>query len=114
GLRARVDQPDLLNGSARDDLGRQLHLAFGGRAEARATGRRGLDRRHHLGVRVTQDQRAPRTDEIDVAATVGVEEPRAAAPHYEAGRATDRAERAHRGIDPARDEAAGAVEEVLG
>ena len=65
--------------------------------------RRGLlHSRHHLGVRVAEQHRAPRADQVDVSLAVGVGEPRALGTHHESRRAADRPERAHRLVDPAR------------
>ena len=89
-LGAGVDQAHLLDRGPGDDLRGQLHLTRGGGAEAGARGGGGLHRRDHLGVGVPEDQRTPRADQVDVAAAVGVEQPRALAPDHEPGGAADR------------------------
>ena len=114
GLGAGVDQADLLDRGAVDDLGGQLHLTRGGRAEAGAPGGGGLHGLHHLRVGVPEDQRTPGADQVDVAAAVGVVQPRALATDHETRRAADRLEGAHRGVHPARHDGAGAVEQGLG
>ena len=61
-----------------------------------------LDGRDHLGVRVPEDHRPPRADQVDVLAAVGVGQVRAGAGHHEPGRAAHGAERPHRRVHPAR------------
>lgn len=112
-LGPRVDQPDLLDRGAVDDLGGQLHLTRGGGAEAGAEGGGLPDRLDHLGVGVAQDQRPPGADQVDVAPPVGVVQP-GTLPDHEARGATDGTERAHRGVHPAGHDGQGAVEQGLG
>ena len=79
-LGARRDEPHHLDRrDGVDDLLRQLDLALGRRAEARPVARGlaiGLDR---LGVRVPEEERAPRHHPVDVAPAVDVLEVRALA-----------------------------------
>ena len=64
-------------------------------------------------MRVAEDQRAPREDVVDVAVAVDVDEVRALAALDEERRAADRAERAHRRADAAREEIERLGEEAL-
>ena len=54
-----------------------------------------------LGMRVAEQHRSPRPDQVDVALAVGVGEPGALGADHEARRAAHRPERAHRRVDPA-------------
>ena len=62
---------------------------------------------------MTEDQRAPREDVVDVAIAVDVDEVRALAALDEERRAADRAEGAHRRADSAREEIERLGEEAL-
>ena len=114
-LGARVDQPHLLDGrDPPDDLLGELDLGGGRRAERQPVAR---GRPHGLddgGVRVTEDHRPPRADEVDVAVTVGVGEPRAAGRDHEPRRAAHGGEGADGRVDPARDRGGGAGEQGAG
>ena len=115
GLGAAADQPDLLDRRhPGDDLLGELDLAGGRRAEAGAEGGRVRDRLHHRGMRVPEDHRPPRADQVHVLPAVRVVEQRAGAGDHEARRAADRPERPDRGVDPARGHRPGPVEEGLG
>ena len=105
-LGARGDETHLLHGRhSVDDLGGELDLALGGRAEARpVAGRRphGLDR---LRIGVPEEERPPGHDPVEQAPAVGVLEVRALAPpHEERLVQPDGAHRAHRRVDAARDQ----------
>ena len=65
----------------------------------------------HGRVRVTEDHRPPRADQVDVATTVDVGEPRPRGAGHEPWRAADRPERAHRRVHAARDDRQRPVEE---
>ena len=67
-----------IDGTADDDLRRQLDLRLGRRAERRPVGGSLDDRGNRLGIRVPEDQRAPRHDPVDVALAVDVLDVRAA------------------------------------
>jgi hypothetical protein len=82
---------------------RHVDLALGRRAERQTAERRIADRSDDLGMGMTEDQRPPRADIVDVAGTVGVGDACAGAGDEEARRAADRAKRPHRRIDPTRD-----------
>ena len=76
GLGAGVDQPDQLDRRHPvDDLGGQF--AFGGsrRPERQASGGGLGDGLHDRRVRVAEDHRPPRADQVDVAVAVGVGQP---------------------------------------
>ncbi len=68
----------------------------------------------HLRMGMPQDQRTPGEHQVHVAVAVHVHQPRALAPLHEARRAADTAERAHRAVDPARDDALRGGEQSLG
>ena len=74
-LGAGVDHPHHLDrGEAVADLGGELDLALGRRAEA-GPSRGGVgDRRDHVRVGVAEDQRAPGADPVDVAVAVDVDQ----------------------------------------
>ena len=97
GLGAGRGHPQHLD--ARDPIGdllRQLNLAFGGSPEGRpACGRPG-DGLYDRGVRVAEDQRAPRAHVVDVGVAVDVGDGRAAARGDEDRVAADRPHRPHR------------------
>src|SRR5581483_11661346 len=74
---------------------------------------RARDRLHRLGIGVTEDQRPPGHDPVDVAAPVHVLDPRALATANEDGLVEpDRAHRTHRGVDAARGQRRGAPPEL--
>ena len=64
-LGAGRDEPHLVDRRAGDDLLGELDLGRAGRPEGRAARRGRLDRRHDLGVRVAEQHRAPRADQVD-------------------------------------------------
>ena len=105
------DESHRLDGRHRiDDLGGELDLALGRRAEARpAKGRlaHGLDR---LCIRVPEDERAPRLHPVAVRPAVGRLEVRAPPARDEERLVEpDGAHRAHRRVDAARNQLLGAV-----
>jgi len=105
GLRPRRDEAHLLDRRhGVGDLLRELHLSLGGRAEARAVECRGAHRLDRLGVCVAVDERPPRLHPVEQAPAVGRLEVRALPARDEERLVhADRAHRAHRGVDPARD-----------
>ena len=113
GLGAGVDQPDQVNRRHPvDDLRGQFGFG-GGRGPERQAGGGGFgDGFHHRRVRVSEDHRSPRADQVDVAVAVGVGEPVAAGLGDEPGGAADRLERPHRRVHPARNDRAGVVEQL--
>ena len=84
-----------------DDLLGELDLALGRRAEGQSAADGAPHRRDHRGVRVAEDHRPPRADQVDVVAAVGVDQVRARAADHEPRGAADSAERAHRRVHPA-------------
>ena len=98
----------------RDDLLGEEHLVLAGGAVAEPVRGRLLHRREDVGVGVAQDHRAPRADQVDVLATVGVGEVGALGADHEPGRAAHGAERAHRAVDPSRGDRGAAVQQDLG
>ena len=101
-LGAAADQAHLLDRrDPGDDLLGQQHLALGRGAERGPVVHRVLDRVEHVGVRVAEDHRPPRADQVDVLAAVGVPEVGAVAADHEPRRAADRPEGPHRRVDPA-------------
>ena len=102
-------EPDELDGRHRvDDLLRQLDLRLRRGAEGRTAGSGSLDRRERLRIRVTEDERAPRHDPVDVAAAVHVLDARTGAAAHEDGLVeADGAHRPHRRVDAAGDHALG-------
>ena len=95
-LGAAVDEANLLGRGASDDLLRERDLVLGRRAEREPAGRGRLDRLDHGRVRVPEDHRPPRPDEVDVPAAVDVGEPRSRGAGHEPRRAADGPERPHR------------------
>ncbi|MPM32914.1 hypothetical protein SDC9_79481 [bioreactor metagenome] len=108
-LGAGVDQPDLLDRGAGDDLGGQVDLGAGRGAEGGAVRGRPGDRVEHLGMRVPQQHRPPGADQVDVLVAVDVGDVRPPGRPDEPRRATDGAEGAHRGAHPTRDHLRGAL-----
>src|SRR5262245_28675599 len=90
-----------------------MRLGFGGRAEARAPGRGLRHRLHDTRMGVTEDQRTPRADEVEIAVTVQVVEIRPLAAGDEGRIAADAAKRPRRAVDPARYRPASSVERLL-
>jgi hypothetical protein len=85
-----------------DHFTRELDLGLRGGPEARATLGCLAHRRHHVGVRMTGDQRAPGLHPIDVAVAVDVDQVGALPRGDEDRIAPDRVHRPHRRVDPAR------------
>ena len=101
-LGAGGDEPDPLDRRAGHDLLGQLHLGPGRRAVRRTAGHRRAHRRLDLRVRVAQQHRPPRADQVDVLAAVDIGQPGALGGGDEPWGAADRVERPHRGVDAAR------------
>ena len=109
------DEPHHVDARQRvDDAGRQLDLAFGGRAERRPLLRGGRRRGDDLRVGVSEQQRAPRADQVDVSHAVYVDDVRALAAVVEPWDATDRAERPDGRVHAARDHLTRAREQLFG
>ena len=71
GLGPGRDEPHLLHRGHRvDDLGSQLDLCLGRRAEARAAQRRLAHRLDRLGIGVAEQERSPRHDPVEQSAAV--------------------------------------------
>jgi len=66
---------------------------------------------HHIGMGVSQNQRAPGIHEVEITTPVSVVQVRAGAARDEARRAADSVERAHRRIHAAGNDFAGAIEQ---
>src|SRR6266508_3160750 len=101
-LRSGADQSHQFK--PRDESNESLgHLGLGlgrgteGKSTARCLPHCGDD----LPVRMSENERSPGADEIEVFATVGVPNAAAFAVHDEAWRAADGAKRTQRGVDPA-------------
>ena len=92
---------------------REFDLELGGHSVAGAA--RGLLRQRgdDFGMRVAQDQRAPGADVIEVGVAVGVPKTAARGAIDHDRRSADGAESAHRAIDAAHENFAGAVEDLL-
>ena len=104
-LGAGGDQAELLDGGdPRADLVDELGSPWRRRAEAQAAAGGLADRLDDLGVRVAEQRRTPRADEVDVLVAVDVGDVRAARGGEEAGRAADVAEGAHGRVDAAGDD----------
>ena len=95
-----------------DERGKPV-LALGRRTEARAKLHGALDRRDDGGMRVTEDERPPRADVVDVVAAVGVDDVGPGAASDEARGASDTLEGPYRAVDSAGDEPLGLGEELL-
>src|SRR5262249_21432097 len=65
-LGTGIDQPDLVHRGPRRDLLGKLDLSEGGGTERSTPARRRGDRGHHCGIRVAEDHRAPRADQVHV------------------------------------------------
>ena len=114
GLRPRADQTDELDGRiGRGDRLRHLDLERRRRPVARATARGLTDRLDHRRRRVSQDERSPRAEEVQVRAPVHVPDPRPLAPRDEERFATDAPEGAHRAIHTPGDEPGRRLEQPL-
>src|SRR5262249_23288487 len=88
-------------------------LARGRRAEARAGLRPVGDRLHHARMRVAEEQRTPRAEEIDVGAPVGVDHLRTATALDEDGISAHRLPCTHGAVDAAGDHLARFGEQLL-
>ena len=115
GLGAARHEPDHLDrGHRGDDPFGELDLELGRGSERGAARGRRASRVDDLGARVSEQERAPRLHEVDVAPAVGVDEVRALAPDGEPRGPAHRAERPHRRVHPAGDHAPGPLEQLLG
>ena len=112
-LGARADEAHHLHRRirGRDHLG-QVHLARRGRAVAGAAGHRRRHRLHDGPRGVTEDQRPPRADEVEIAPAVDVGEARALRAGHEERLAPDPAECADGTVDAAGDHTARGLEQV--
>ena len=97
-LRPGGDEPDLLDGRhSVHDLGGELDLALARRAKARAELGGGADRFDRLAVAVSEEERAPGHDPVEVAVSFDVLDVGALAAAHEEGLVeADRAHRAYR------------------
>ncbi len=102
GFGARTDETNLFAGrNGLADARGKLHFELGGHAVARAAARLLGDGFDDARMRVAQDQRAPRTDVIDVFVSVRVPQPRAGGAIDDDGIAAHSAKGAHRAIHAA-------------
>jgi len=114
-LRARVHQADHLNRwHGRLDLLGELDFSFCRRAEAGSDLEGFLERPHDLRVTMSQQQRAPGTNIVDVFIPIGVEEMRALAARDENGIAAHTAESPHRRVHAAGNRRLSAAEQLFG
>ena len=113
-LGAGGDHPDALGGGDAflDDRG-EVGLVRGGRAEGQPAVDGGVHGGEDRRVGVSQQRRAPGADQVDVLGAVGVGQVRALGGDHEPRGPADGAEGADRGVDAARHQLAGAVEEFL-
>ena len=103
-LGARRHEADALRkGHALAHGAGQQSLSFGGGAEGQATRGGLLNGGDHLGVRVAEQRRAPRPDQVHVGAPLDVGDARTARARDEARGATDATEGAHGRVNAARD-----------
>src|ERR1035438_5514169 len=107
---AGADKPKLFNRRVAGNhaLG-QVALRRRRSAEAGGAARGALDSLHHRWKGVAQNHRPPRTEVVDIAFAVGVEEPRSLRPLDERGLAAYRAKRPHRRVEAAGEEPFGAL-----
>ncbi len=114
-LRSGGDETNLLQSRIRrDDPFRQLHFRRAGSAERRAIAHGADYGVQHGGVRVSQNQRTPRAHEIEVLATIGIDEELSGASRDEQWVAAHRAERTHRRVDSAGNDATRALIQLGG
>ena len=114
GFGSRRYEPNLLDaGIGRDDLFGELDLGLTRCAVRHAAPARALDGRDDLRVRMTQDQRAPRADEVEILAAVGIRDHGAGRRPDHERCASDAAERAHGRVHAARRDFLGALEPRL-
>ena len=115
GFRAGIDQPDHLDGGNHLPHGfGEFDLLFGGRAEAGAARDGEVQGVEDDGMPVTQNQRSPGADVIDIFVAVGIENVGALAALDEGRSAAYAAIGADRGVDAARYGEQGAFEKLLG
>src|SRR5436190_17760365 len=106
GFGPRIDKPEHLD--RRHPVGnlrRQSHFALGRRAEGPAMLQLGADRLDDSRRALTQDQRSPGADEIQVSTPIDIKNPRAVTPGDEGRVSPDRAIGSDRAVDAARDQA---------
>ena len=111
-LGAGVHHPDHLDRrhECRQPL-RHAHFERGGCAEGGALVRLPRDGGHDVRMRMPEDHRSPRPDEVDELVPVHVPDARAGSARDEARRPAHRTERAHGRVDTAGHQLAGAVEQ---
>ncbi len=114
GLGAGGDEADPLDRRTPDDLLGEVDLGLRGCAVRRAARERVTDGRHHLGVGVAEQHRAPGADQVDVVLPVDVGQPGAGGRPDEARGPADGAEGTHRRVHAAGRDRARAREERLG
>ena len=114
GLGAARDQahPLAARDARADGLGQQ-HLALGRRSVRRAILGGTLHGLDHGGVCVTEDRRAPRLHVVRVATAIRVPDVTAFGARHEVRGASDVAEGTHGRVDPAGNDTAGALEQLL-
>jgi len=100
--------------SLRFDLLRQFDLQCRGHAVAAASAGLVTNGVHHRWVCMSQNQRAPGTDIVDVAVAIGIPEAGALAAFDNQRVAADGLKRAHRTIDPADEHLPGFAEDLTG
>ena len=115
GLGAGAHEAEHLDGrDGVDDQSRQTAFQLGGSAEARPPLGGALDRRYDPRVRVAQDQRPPRTDVVDVLASVGIVDARALAALDERRHAAHGSKGPHGAVHAAGQQRLGLLEKRLG
>ncbi len=114
-LSAGVNHPHFLDGGdARNDLASQLDLQRRRRPEARAVLTRQLDGFDDGRMGVAENRRPPRTDVIDVVATIDVSQTAASRRADVSRRSADGVKRTDRRIDAARHQRFGTFEKLFG
>ena len=114
GFGARVDQPHLFDrGNQVDDQFGQLVFRFGRRTETGSRVNRRDHRLSHARMTMSQDHRAPRSDVVDVAIAVDVEQIGTFAPLEDDRLATHRPERSRRTVHAARHQLLGSCKDLV-
>ena len=114
-LGARADKSHFFARRKRfSDARRKFDFEFGGHAVTRATARLLGDRLNDLRMRVTQNQRAPRANVIDVFVSVGVPQARAGGAIDDDGFAAHGAKCAHGAVHSADEHVSRAAEYFVG
>jgi len=109
-----ADEPDLVHGGKgpAHELG-HLDLQVGGRAVAHARSGLPPHRIHHGRVAVTQDERSPGKDEIDIPLPLSIGEEGSRSPDYEGGGSAHLAKGADRRVHTARNHLLCSLEQLL-